>query len=608
MLRTAQLFWLCPSARIAAAKNTLEVLEKSSAILPAGLTATEIMAVDLTDPRATQYFLRVHSMLCAAIDRGSEVIVVVDEYDVAEGGLKAHSGWSALISMLVLSLPEVRWAFISVTTSRNNEVYDHFRTFLASHFGLSELRADRGSQLFDGMGLREIILNLNDIARAGSRGEKASVNAIWGETKPVAIVLDDEDQFRSMLSLAAYSWGFRVFSVSSWREALALVGPSGICLEATVHPLHRPQLSLEDLCLRYHDQPYGELDNHEERNRLLQGLEVGDLARHFVSIGDPDPGPAQSRWARKPEVQRDEIIRKPTRDYFSQWNDIEWHSARMPLDGASWHDEEMDAPHGAHGRIIMVAEAAVARAKRLLAGNPTLHEKLWVAVASSDAFRLLGGRSPMLSGEALYLRHVAEVSIVAGEVGARSRLDIQPRLDAIERSLMALAEPLPEKVQSVFVTNLRLKIVSTLEKILASSSLLYDAGRCHRVARRLRGEIAQESIRYSKEQNAIVRQLRLLSDRYFSFVLRSPESFLIATVSVFLFCVALFFIVQQNMSCQGLSTAFHHAVISFITVNLPQISTESTPVAIVSYFSSLLGLLHFGILVSLIYTYWVDRR
>lgn len=603
MLRAAELVVLCLSSNKSNVDKTLAAMEKAGTLPPAGAIATHEISLG-HDARATRHFLSLHAKLCAALDRGSDLVVVVDEYDVNSAGVKAHFGWSALVSMLILSLPEVRWIFVSVVSApadpKRNAVYEHFRAFITSHFGLERLRSDHGPQLFDGMGLREVVLKLNDI------GPDDGIDDVLSSTKPVALVLDDESQFRSMLSLAAYSWGFRVFSVATWPEALQLVGPSGMW-QRNPHPLHQIRLSLEDLCLRYHDQPYSKLDDPAERIRLLPGLSAGHISRHYVSIGDLHPiAPAKTRfWKRT--ARREEVIPKPTRDYFSLWDEIGGRWGSMPWDGATFSRADTNEPHGAPGRIVIVAETMLARAKRLLAGAPSLQEKLWVAVVSADAFRLLEGRSPMLSAEALYLRHVAEVSVVAGEVGSRSRLDIEPRLNAIERSLTALAEPLPKDAQSLFVTNARLKVVATLEKILSNSSLLNDAGKCGREARQLRGKLGRDAIWSAKSRPVLLRSLHWLGDGYFSFALRSPEAFLVATASTFLGFVMLFAFAQGEASCQGLTQAFHLAVTSFITVNLPP-QEGSDLVTVVSYFSSLAGLLHFGILVSLIYTYWVDRR
>lgn len=600
MRRAAELVWLYPAKRRAGVAHVKKSLGENGEFLPFQEVKSHEFCLPITDTMAPQNFELFHALLGDIVDRGSEAILMIGGFDLSEASIKMNNGFSSLVCMLILSFPDVRSVFFNLKMVGPGTGLEGARRFLSNHFRLKNLTANPGSYFYDGMGLREILFQLNN-APASLPADEIS-DWISAHMKTAVFVLDDEDQFRSMMSLAAYSWGFRVFSPASWREVTTLVGASGLC-GPNAHPLHKVDFSLEDIFLNFYDQGDVGLDNDEERVRLLPRLAHG--RRRFVSTGEPSSHGRRAGGTAEQSPRA--FITKPTRDYFPLWDEV-WGQSPMPMsDDRFAHGEGTATPHGAHGRIIVMAEAMVRRARQLLSESPSLHDKLRVAVASADAYRLLDGRSPMLAAEALYLRHIAEVSVVAGEVGARSRLDIRPRLEAIERSLEAIADRVPDAGRKLFATNAQVKIVTALEAILFNASLFVDAAECHRQAIQLRQDLSLDAIRSSSEPR-LSRWLRWLSVRYFGFALRSPTTFIVATSSWFLACVVLFVLALGDLSCSGLMEAFDHAVTSFITVNLPNIDERPHSVTAVSYLSSLLGLLHFGILISLIYSYWIDRR
>ena len=623
MQRDAEIVILCRPDGQAAAEGRLNDW-KPSPLHPYRDHHRRTIVVDGAVEQMSRNYGRVFDELSDITDARRELVVVVEDFDVSKASLSVHAGWSALVSMLILSVPEARWAFLEVRGNLNDpnidarlaQRFDACRRLMESHFTLDHLNKPFGSQLFDGLGLRETVFQLERMAwilenaSGDSDGfdDKRRAPEITIRKKEAALVMDDEQEFQIMLSLAAYSWGYRVFSVTSWLEAQTLLGPEGQCL-GPENDLHKIVLSLEDWFVHFHDQTgHDDLHDLRERERRLPVL-AQNHRRVFVSIG------------KEPRRREDgggfyEENRKPTHDYYALWSEIRLRKARrppslsaldtppMPLTDAEAKDGQ-DKPHGAQGRYIAISEAVLERARRRLSQDAIGLSAARAAVAASDVFRLLDGLSPMLAADALYQMHVAEVSVVASGIGARSQLNIGPRIKGMDKQLEWTSQRLVDGARKLFMRNAKAKIVAKVESILEANTLIADANECHRQARKLRSQLTQDAI---KQTPGWIKWPRLVADVYVSFAFNGPKNFFIATSLTFTAILLSFVALMANEGGAGVKRAVAFAVISFVTVNMPDISGESVLVAVLCVFSSLLGLVHFGIFISILYSYWVERR
>jgi len=181
--------------------------------------------------------------------------VLVDEVDVTLLNPLRSNGWSSLIAMLILAFPEVRWVFLvvngcptfppqlkpkEIAALRGEERVERQAqrqrdwssaevamlrwSIISCLHGAATLTRPRGSALFDGHGLRQVVLRC--MRADGEMRARFSEKTV--PVRPIlAVVLDDETGFSQFEALMAYTRGFRVHAVASWTEAMELLGDEG---------------------------------------------------------------------------------------------------------------------------------------------------------------------------------------------------------------------------------------------------------------------------------------------------------------------------------------------------------------------------------------------
>ena len=327
------------------------------------------------DQRAN--FRRAATFLRRRLDDGVSLTVLVDEVDTVRMNPLRSGDWSALLAMLILGFPEVRWVFLVVKGRADEarhaaiELGDELSSvqregqlwYLVSGLhGAQTLGDKRGSPLFDGYGLRGAVLermaldSLTDPRKNG--GEPGAIP----RRKDIAVVLDDETGFNQFEALMAYGRGFRVNAVASWTEARALLGPRGWLVadepsdarEETVPIRHLPsreervrasesanlRLTIEDLFLSFPDQGGSHLSRLDWRSQQLPGLSLAKskrLHRRFVTVDHERAGrDARERRGESLEDLREEeskaggfrlrkrnqVVRKPAADLYTLWSEL----------------------------------------------------------------------------------------------------------------------------------------------------------------------------------------------------------------------------------------------------------------------------------------------
>ena len=567
-----------------------------------------------------KHFPYLFDKLTSLADAGSELVIFVDTFDIDVAGFSRFSGWSALISMLIVGIPDARWIFLTV---KGSPAYDDIAQHLRENFGLAAIDRDVGTPLFDALGLRQAIGKLHFLQDPAADPPATGAGRGDGPDRPLALVFEDEMQFRTKLSLAACAWGFRVCVISNWRQAEIFAGKHGICTNAE-HDILALRLTLEDLSVDFPDRQPDGIQDPYERGRLLPGLVRPSVVRRFISISNlpPEQGAAQNAL-------------KPTGDSYSLWKELSldreeglrvsaygsrkisgaverlWGRLRDAFKPSAAADEGEDQPnssHGAQAKCIAIAEAVIRRAARALHANADIATVACAAVATNDIARLLANRSPMLAAEALMLRHAAEVTVISSEIGSRSRLDVIPRLNELEYELNQLKARFPKGGRRNFVLNAKARTVSQLEVILSNRAMVYDASICRMEARKLRGRLTRAAIRSSGKGWFLGRWSRIAIDKYIEVASRSPREFVVATIGAFLVCVLTIFAIRETPTLAGLHKAFNLAQDSFFYIDNPGDTEGCLVLNGFRHIVSLVGLLHFGILINMLHGHLVSPR
>jgi len=595
------------------------------------------------------------------MDRTSNLTVLVDEFDTSRMNPLRYDDWSALVAMLILAFPEVRWVFLVVlgmpegSVGKNDgltgdlarrEREQRLWDLVSGLHGTQTLTDERGSPLFDGYGLRRAVHERMALDwEADSRDARLDSGEI-PHRESIAVVLDDETGFSQFEALMAYGRGFRVHAVASLAETRRLLGSDGwLVADARAEPSRdvrvrasesaKLKLSIEDLFLRFPDQGGIHLSRLEERDQHLSGLNVStsaELRRRFVTVdhecsgrdvrkrrgeffeklrdAEEELGPVRPR-------RREQVVRKPAADLYTLWDELGMDRAlqrrgeepgrRGLAEGFCWpprlereDDEDRAGGHSAPGRLLEIAESLLERASAGIKDASSVRETVRGAVLATQALELLGGRTPTLSLEALSLKHRFEVSAECHFVGVEYHPALGKRLEDIERNLEAMSRWLHRQRRKDFVLHGAAKIVTELIAILDAHGDFEEAeeGRDH--LRRLHHQIG---FRNARRRGNILRVLVRPFTIYMDWVLRSSARFVAAIVGA----IALFALLFAATGEHALVADALYAAIRAMLAEVPtwqDLERTGQPVALIvlNCLAAAFGLLNFGLLVSRLYS------
>jgi len=528
--------------------------------------------------------------------REQEIIFVVqDPFEVSESSFIHHSGWSAFISILIVSLPQISWEIPYPTISANatkvqKNIYELIRRHLRNKI------EDLGSQLFDGLGLRSLI---QQNLFADQNQEVLC--------KSTAIVIDDEKQIQNLNSLAAYSLGFNVFTITNAKQAQLLLGNSAKLIHSQ-SGCSQKSLSLEDIFLDFHDEFYDQPLSLEEREKSLPFLGNANNIRKLVSIG-------------KPDNQNTESYSKPLGDFYYMWLEMNLgeHFSEEKMRRVNVGDSQLrqnsKRPHSAPARLVDMIELILETSRKNQTADDPILKLLHDAIVSRDMRFILHGRSPMLALELLFIQHVSEVELLSLMIASRSRIGIAPRIQEIKKSLEEIARPIPKTQRRAFILNASVRIFSRIRTLLLQRGLTYDAAECKSSAANCRTEITK-GLFFKTWKETKPKLSRLYNGKLitlgglwlFTKMTESTRKFASIVVFSFLAFVLAFFLIIPDCGVKGVGKAIDLTANAFFTVGLPKFDEHSWITLFVSYIASLIGLLYFGILISLVYSFIDDRR
>jgi hypothetical protein len=625
-----------------------------------------IASLDLPEwasPREPEDYRNAFGMASAFLHHQVNVvrrlIVLVDEVDLATFSPTRSSTWSGLLAMLVLAFPEVRWIFMAMRDSNvgtPDALTDtDWKWFWRNHGPATVIEA-RGTPLFDGHGLRGWVRERiqrewdRDLNVRGTN--PASDRQVVPIRSKVAVVLDDEPEFREFEALMAYTRGFRAHSIETWAEATKLLGYDGSLLKAQRDEVVSPPLvsgrvapdsrdrfllSIEDLYVRFPDQLSEGMSDLEKREHALPALSRDSpLCRRFVSVGHEAAGNPEDYARRRQYLRKrrdwessavrvrprpgEQLVYKPAPGLYALWQELGLERVFRqggtsgigrgialdfvwPIQHArarrSWQDERgaaRRAGHSSPGLLVEIAQSLLDRATADLGGRLTLTDAVTGAVLATDALELLGGRTPTLSLEALSLKHMFEVRVASQFVGVEYHLAISKRLTDIRVNLATLAIWLHPTRKRTFVLNGEARILTRIVEILERSGQFEEAAMCRTRLATLHRQIEMLS---DLKRLAIGRILLWPASLYADWALRSLNHYLIATmvgVSAFILGFAWF----GNGAL--VADAVHMTLRAMFTITLPDPAKDGMHHAVLGYCAAAFGLLNFGLLIAYLYS------
>jgi len=558
--------------------------------------------------------------IAAAMENGAiplnEVVMLVDAVrPTGLNPLQEGCSWNGIVAMLILTFPEIRWAFGVIDPQEDFPSADHSLPSLFAH--------PRRDPLLDPTRLREWVRDRareHDCDYLPKRQHRAAV-------------MDEEKAYAYFHGYTAYRFGYRSDIVSSWALAKHVFGPSAKVVSAA-RSLHGYQLLIEDMSLNFADRSAGthllRLASYPEQGPAQQGR-----AHHLPKLDSNDPnedsqlrllvttgqGSAEYRDALaenrrylrgEKKTGRGQVIFKPAGGIFELWDEAQLlkqsPGCRREGDaqGFVWppnkqrtgSESNTGSGHGAPGRMTLIAESLLRRANAIQKADTTVLEDIQGAVLATDALELVGGRTPTLAAEALTQKHLLEVQAECHFSGGEFRFDMKPRLAELEIEAEATADAFQRSERENARLNILMRTENRIVNLLREENQFDEEQFWMDKARHLYNTLwmREKPIRYALWP--IV--------RYIEFLLGSFSRFVVV-LALWILLFSWLYVVSAGHG--GWAPGLQDAITSFFSIGGPlhQAANEggSTKGAFYAWTvcaAICLGFIHLGVFISHLYT------
>lgn len=427
-------------------------------------------------------------------------------------------------------------------------------------------------------------------------------------------------------------------------------------------------LSIEDWYLSYPDQNNVRgMSNLENRSQTLPALGLGPPPlRRFVTVGhEQQQGINEEKrdeyltQLRKHELDitgmdldlKQQRVYKPASGFITLWEELglkrDWNHLRnnptssqqrqIPVGlapGFTWppdtslpEDSEDEIGHSSPGRLLQIAEHLITRANTIIDSVNTVKEAVRGAVLATQALELLGCKTPTVSVEALLLKNAFEIIAECQFVGVEYHLSMKERLRDIHINLLSMSRWIHQSRQRDFQLNAKAMIITKLDSILAKYGEYEESEYCQRQLRKLHYEISILNDWRRRHPSVLFWPFRA----YIEWVLRSSTHFIAATIGWVIVLLLMHLAVNlSNVSTLRQNDSVATKADSALSANAkgkmmlpsedPLYQTMSAMltgglvekdkpwmVKTVSYFAAIVGIVHLGVLVALLYSKSIRR-
>ncbi|WP_089724041.1 hypothetical protein [Candidatus Thiosymbion oneisti] len=565
-----------------------------------------------------------------------QVVVLVDSIrpaslDVVEEGWS----WDSLIAMLILTFQEIRWVFGVMQGEGQGSYWN--RTIAPHHSLTSLLNPTRREPLFDPTGLREWVRSrTND--RIQRVGDDLKLPTRW----EIAAAIEEERPYAYLHGYTAYRFGCRADTVMTW----AAMKERFQCTDDKQSPTqadkkssgHGYWLLLEDMSLNFADRPQRvhlhclETERKEHCAWLDSSDKEGSAHRILVTTGQTRPkDPALSdnrRYLREKKEGRGSVVLKPTCGMFDLWEKSgllrRWKDSRRrgDVEGFVWPplhprpagdekscEERSESNgagnaqgHGTIGKLLLVSEALIKRAKALTSRVECASEAVQGAVLATDALELTGGRTPTTAIEALSLKQRFELLAECQFSGVEHHISLHHRFDEINLETRAICRWFARRQRERATLNARMHILNQLVDVFQMHNQFDEERTCVNRVRYLHATLWMRDKPW--------RYVFWLPIRYVEWLLSSFLVFVSAVAVWILVLGILFAFANPDLpawNMDRLATGLRDAITSFFSVGSPIRPGSCTDglsngEVIMTSVSIMSGFLHLGVLISHLYS------
>ena len=532
--------------------------------------------------------------------------------------------WEKLISMLILTFPELQWVFGAFrgAASEGKSVFPRMQTSLLSLF-----RAQQ-TPLFDPHGLRDWIRTLteNALMDRPQLGPGESRPNYLARRHRLSIAVDDESSYAYLNAYTAYRFGYRASAVHSYTLASELLDEEAVEYARSQRPAHQkreherfvPAILFEDLFLNFADGVKGLSHLSPDargggRSQLWPMVEDSLVDHRIFVTSDQRLYGDRTRHHRNREYIDKQILKKRNvRVMLKPYGGIFqlWKRAGLGLrpDGFTWPPHKSayaDHPHdhSSSGPLLWVAETLIHRAEEILRDRVCCPQHaIRGAVLATDALELLGGRTATASIQALRLKHNLEVLAECQFAGVEHHFEIDDRLDEIHRDAEHISKWFGEHRRIRASLNTEMQVLLELARVLHDYGHFDEEQMLTNRTRTIHNGLWVRQRPWRWFFWPVLRYIDFLLDSFPRFIF-SLVVWIVATgVAAWLIDQTPSQAASEQLSSPGLRGAIKFSLDAFLGKTLPADLSPNSLRDVVYVIAGVAGLLHIGALISLIYT------
>ncbi len=595
--------------------------------------------------------------------REATVIVELEGPDILDPkdlDLVEGKGWDAVVAMLICAFPEIRWVFHYPFAESGDRLYNE--AHLLGKRGYPCEMPTGFEPLFDPTGLRQDIKGT--VRKAQLKVQtRANVAVAIDEEREYAYFNAYAAYRFGYLAHTVVSLGMADFLFGEHgsikgripSDPLSLLSFEDVFLSfPDAASDHEPDRPIDKLMERYKrwfktiDEDALELAKFQPPtfwNWLFpylghQSLKLhpGWNLRRIIQtaserrLQDPSEGSEKgitrsevkgvSRYEVKPIGGLFDLWKGPPLFRSKRWRYVPRFLARSERyataypEGFQWPPVPTDGDRGSHsapGRLLLIAQRLADRAGTHLSGMRSVPDAIYGAVCANEALEIVACRPPTFALEALTLRHRFEVMAECMFLGIAHDIEVEARIKELERDVEAIGVHFSGKDRHKRIVSSKLGIVNELTRVFRDYNQFDEEMRCRRTARYLEVKKYWFSSSTLNLWKWVATPFRFYTSLLLNGVpnmLLSIGSWIAGFTVLYRFCTP-----DPNQTSAGWSEAFGHALWTFVG-HQPSTSRQfehkhlAIPwghnvcdwAPIITVFAVLLGLLHFGVLVSHMYS------
>ncbi len=406
--------------------------------------------------------------------------------------LLAGHNETAVIAMLALAFPDLRWHVVPEKPHTNTDISD-----IPAAIGNPEKKEEENQQAPSKVG-RQTVVNNDPINKCinyvifddiydgtGLRTElkceiKNTLNCKHSNREHLVVALDEEEDYAYFHAYIAYRFGYKAIPIVRFTEAKQLL-----------HNNHKsciPYLSMEDAYLKYPDQPDDrkELWKLQERQICFKQLNKSSpLHRNFITSGHHPGINQQFQNINKKyldELRKNNVTvkihRKPTNGMFGLWKKIELPRPKSNKSENNGTNQNPSPSHSAEGRVLLIAKTLIHRAERLRTTATSVKDFLRGATFATEAFEILDYLTPTTAVEALLVKHEFEVKAECAFIGVSYHFEVKARAKEIEKDVDLLAQSFVKQRQWEFRLHALVTIMNRLAQVFREAGRFEEEHEC----------------------------------------------------------------------------------------------------------------------------------